>query len=78
MQSKQNEFIFECFSSGCVKIPDDLKHSVDDNDVAAERQRIYSDPTNQSGDILRMLDLIKVRFFFSLILIKNEKQTKFV
>ncbi|CAF4836906.1 unnamed protein product, partial [Rotaria magnacalcarata] len=29
-------------------------------DVAVERERIYSDPSNTSGDVLRMIDLVKV------------------
>ncbi|CAF0854184.1 unnamed protein product [Adineta ricciae] len=47
---------------GCVRTPVDLKTAVDDDDddVAAERQRIYSDRDNTSGDILRMIDLVKV------------------
>lgn len=32
----------------------------EDDDVADERQRIYLDPNNRSGDILRMIDLVKV------------------
>ena len=56
--------------SGCVRTPADSKTTADDDDdVAAERQRIYSDRDNTSGDILRMIDLVKVwkekhRFFF--------------
>ncbi|UJR30912.1 hypothetical protein I4U23_018422 [Adineta vaga] len=46
---------------GCIRIPKDLKQSVDeDDDVATERQRIYSDRDNTSGDILRMIDLVKI------------------
>jgi hypothetical protein len=29
--------------------------------VAIERQRIYSDPNNTSKDVLRMVDLVKVK-----------------
>ena len=32
-----------------------------DDDVAAERQRIYSDRENSSRDVLRMVDLVKVK-----------------
>ncbi|CAF0889943.1 unnamed protein product [Didymodactylos carnosus] len=32
----------------------------EDDDVAAERQRLYNDPNNTSHDVLRMTDLIKV------------------
>ena len=32
----------------------------EDDDVAKERERIYSDRNNISGDILRMIDLVKV------------------
>lgn len=35
-------------------------NSNEDDDVAAERVRIHSDKTNQSGDVLRMIDLVKV------------------
>ncbi|CAF4160013.1 unnamed protein product, partial [Rotaria sp. Silwood2] len=44
----------------CVRASKDLISSNEDNDVANERQRIYSDRTNTSGDILRMIDLVKV------------------
>ncbi|CAM4887474.1 unnamed protein product [Rotaria socialis] len=45
---------------GCVRTPNDLVSSNEDEDVAAERERIYSDPSNTSGDVLRMIDLVKV------------------
>jgi hypothetical protein len=47
-------------SSGCVRLPKDLTSFDEDDDVVAERKRIYSDRSNTSGDILRMIDLIKV------------------
>lgn len=34
--------------------------SGEDDDVAAERERVHSDENNASGDILRMVDLVKV------------------
>lgn len=58
--------IFDYFSiiilifSGCVRKPKHLVPSNEDDDVARERQRIYSDRENQSGDVLRMVDLVKV------------------
>ncbi|CAF2630332.1 unnamed protein product [Rotaria sp. Silwood2] len=45
---------------GCVATPKHLISTNQDDDVAAERQRIYSDHNNLSGDILRMIDLVKV------------------
>jgi hypothetical protein len=33
----------------------------EDDDVAAERERIYSDPHNHTNDVLRMVDLVKVK-----------------
>ncbi|CAF1011818.1 unnamed protein product [Rotaria sordida] len=45
---------------GCVSTPNDLISSNEDDDVAAERQRIYSDRNNTSGDVLRMIDLVKI------------------
>ncbi|CAF2158124.1 unnamed protein product [Rotaria magnacalcarata] len=45
---------------GCVRTPNDLISSNEDEDVAVERERIYSDPSNTSGDVLRMIDLVKV------------------
>ncbi|CAF0829869.1 unnamed protein product [Rotaria sordida] len=45
---------------GCVRTPKNLKSLNEDDDVAAERERIYSDPNNTSYDVLRMVDLVKV------------------
>jgi hypothetical protein len=45
----------------------DLKSSNEDDDVAAERERIYSDRDNINNDVLRMVDLVKV---------KNNKEKK--
>jgi hypothetical protein len=45
---------------GCVRLPKDLISTNEDDDVSAERQRIYLDTHNSSGDILRMIDLSKV------------------
>ena len=49
------------YISGCVRISKELKSSDEDDDVAIERQRIYSDPNNTSKDVLRMVDLVKVK-----------------
>ncbi len=58
----KNEFLENLFfnHSGCVRIPKNLKSSNEDDDVAAERERIYSDRDNTNNDILRMVDLVKV------------------
>ncbi|CAF4021231.1 unnamed protein product [Rotaria sp. Silwood2] len=45
---------------GCVRTPKNLKSLNEDDDVAAERERIYSDPNNTSHDVLRMVDLVKI------------------
>ncbi|CAF3347478.1 unnamed protein product [Rotaria sp. Silwood1] len=45
---------------GCVRTPKNLKSLNEDDDVAAERERIYSDPNNTSYDVLRMVNLVKV------------------
>ncbi|CAF3444208.1 unnamed protein product [Rotaria sp. Silwood1] len=45
---------------GCVSTPKSLISPNEDDDVAAERQRIYSDRKNLSGDVLRMIDLVKI------------------
>lgn len=41
-------------------MPKDLDSINEDDDVAAERQRIHTDKKNTSGDVLRMIDLVKV------------------
>jgi hypothetical protein len=46
--------------SGCVRKLKDRTSTNEDDDVAAERQRIYADRENTSGDVLRMVDLVKV------------------
>jgi hypothetical protein len=58
----KNEFLENRFFNhrGCVRIPKNLKSSNEDDDVAAERERIYSDRDNTNNDILRMVDLVKV------------------
>ena len=53
-------FLFS-FSSGCIRAPKNLQSTIEDNDVAAERQRIHSDHSNSANDILRMVDLVKVK-----------------
>ncbi|CAF4578630.1 unnamed protein product [Rotaria socialis] len=45
---------------GCMRTPKNLKSTNEDDDVAAERTRIYLDPDNTSRDVLRMVDLVKV------------------
>lgn len=50
---------FKIFS-GCASTPKDITNLHEDDDVAKERERIYSDRNNTSGDILRMIDLVKV------------------
>jgi len=54
------KFIF-FYNSGCVRTPKNLKSPNEDDDVAAERQRIYSDRDNTTNDVLRMVDLVKVK-----------------
>ncbi|CAF1325760.1 unnamed protein product [Rotaria sp. Silwood1] len=44
----------------CVRTPKDLILSNEDKDVAEERKRIYTDHNNIKGDILRIIDLVKV------------------
>lgn len=50
-------------SSGCVRASKHLQLSMEDNDVAGERERIHSDHSNSANDILRMVDLVKVKSF---------------
>ena len=49
------------FPSGCVRTPKNIKSIDEDNDVAAERQRIHFDQENSHNDVLRMVDLVKVK-----------------
>lgn len=58
-QLKDDANLF-AIARGCVSIPQDLQSKTEDDDVAAERERIHADPTNTSGDVLRMVDLVKV------------------
>lgn len=44
----------------CVRKVKNSNSFDQDDDVAAERQRIYSDRENSSRDVLRMVDLVKV------------------
>lgn len=57
--TRDNSF-FHYFHSGCVRAPKNLRSADEDNDVATERERIHSDPSNSHNDILRMVDLVKV------------------
>lgn len=61
--NRQSCFFFKSkfdLLSGCVRTPKHLIAANEDDDVAAERQRIYSDRDNSSGDVLRIVDLVKV------------------
>ena len=51
---------FTSIPSGCVGFPKGLQSKTEDDDVAAERERVHADPNNTSGDVLRMVDLVKV------------------
>jgi hypothetical protein len=46
---------------GCIGTSKTLITTNEDEDVATERERIYSDRDNRSGDVLRMIDLVKVK-----------------
>ena len=42
-------------------MPTDLRSVYEDADVANERARIHGDQNNTSNDVLRLIDLVKVR-----------------
>ncbi|CAF4885804.1 unnamed protein product [Rotaria sp. Silwood1] len=44
----------------CVRTSKNLISSNEDENVAAERQRIYADHNNINGDVLRIIDLLKL------------------
>ncbi len=52
---------FSFYNSGCIRTPKNFKSSNEDEDVAVERERIYSDRNNTNNDVLRMVDLVKVK-----------------
>jgi len=60
---KKKSFLVNLFLfilSGCIRIPKNFKPPDEDDDVAVERKRIYTDRNNASNDVLRMVDLVKV------------------
>jgi starvation-inducible outer membrane lipoprotein len=60
---KRKSFLVNLFLfilSGCIRIPKNFKSPDEDDDVADERKRIYTDRNNASNDVLRMVDLVKV------------------
>ena len=60
--NRNDESSFElCSYRGCIRMPKDLKSIYEDEDVANERARIHRDQNNTSNDVLRLIDLVKVR-----------------